>query len=352
LTTTLSLSLLKYVRKAFISRCRVSAGTFAGATYKSRSSQHHRTGTKLCNTDIDGRWNECSLCVRTFLHIHRQSRLVMGVCNRNSGTDPLSNAPGPVELPQPITKTNGAGNGNPTPTKQPPQTTPHPTPPTAPSRTSPQQPIQPTVSSPDGGPTQATTSVSGDQRHANVQQASETPPPDTTSTIEGPGSSGGTSSSQSLTQLPNPSSSLGGTLKRDGTSKGRIIAAVLGSVLGLTIIAAVIFLRRRRRRRDTMPRPLLPEDPGASQTFSPERNLESGNIGVVNPATAISLEDDKIDSVRAPANDINVEQLFQDQEFENRLLQFIQRRIDRSPLQSNPHRAPSSESLPPAYDAT
>jgi hypothetical protein len=185
--------------------------------------------------------------VGIFLHIHRQSRLVMGVCNRDEFTTF-------TQRPPPITKTNGAGNGNPAPTKQPPQTTPHPTPPTAPSRTSPQQPIQPTVtsSSQDGSPTPATSSVPGDPIHAGSRRTSEMSPTDTTSiSVEGSGSHGGTSASQSLAQLPNPSSSLGGAQRRDGTSKGRIIAAVLGSILGAIIIVIAVFFIRRRRRHST-----------------------------------------------------------------------------------------------------
>jgi hypothetical protein len=164
----------------------------------------------------------------------------MGVCNRMTSiavghfTPPIGTA----------TRTNGVDNGHPAPTKQPPRTTPRPGPPTA-SQTGAQQQIQPTVTntSTDGSATHATTTVSGNQTHANGQQ--------TSATSSGSGSGDGTRASYSLTQLPNPSSSLGVTLQKNGTSKGRIIAAILGSILGVIIVVVAVLLICRRRRHST-----------------------------------------------------------------------------------------------------
>jgi hypothetical protein len=145
-----------------------------------------------------------------------------------------------------------------------------------------------------------------------------------------------------VTQIPESSlTPLGGTLQSHGISRGRIIAAVLGSVVGVAIIVAVIFLLRRRHR-DTVPRPLLPEEQiptrsrttlGTGQTVAREGYLESRTVGVESRTTSVPVEDGKTES--RGTNDINVQQLFQDREFESQLLQFIQRRMDRIPLRLN-----------------
>jgi hypothetical protein len=138
------------------------------------------------------------------------------------------------------TQINGGGNNHPAPTEHPPQTTSPPNFLPTPKQTNEQQDIQTTVTTIDPQKSSpATTSAPTDQTSAN--KSSQITGPDSASTVEG--------STQSLTQVPISSPSLRGTLQGHGTSKGRIIAAVLGSILGLIVIMAAVFLIRRRRRR-------------------------------------------------------------------------------------------------------
>jgi len=155
------------------------------------------------------------------------------------------------------------------------------------------------------------------------------------------GSSNQSKDSRSVIQMPSPSTSSGGTLNsHPSISRSRITAAVLGSILGVAIIASSIFLiRRRRRRRDVTltPRPLL------SEKHMP---AESRVRRVDYPVPTARIENGGVENTRIPMGDASIRRLFQDREFESQLLQFIQRRMDRT------RRVSSSGSLPPAYDAT
>jgi hypothetical protein len=109
--------------------------------------------------------------------------------------------------------------------------------------------------------------------------------------------------------------------------------------MGVAIIASAILVIRRRGRdsSDVTPRPLLSE-----KQISAENRVRR----VSCPATTAQVENGEIENTGIPMGDTSIRRLFQEREFESQLLQFIQRRMDRT------RRVSSSGSLPPAYDAT